>query len=50
MSSRTPCSDCAFKPGAGAYKEPYNRLKGIICSLGGIPFYCHDKIDWRKQH
>lgn len=48
-ASRVPreCEGCAFKPGAAANLEPNNFLKGQLCALGGLPFYCHDGQDWQ---
>jgi hypothetical protein len=43
------CDTCAFKPGSVTHEaEPHNRLKGLICSLGGLPFHCHYSTagDW----
>jgi hypothetical protein len=42
------CEGCAFKPGAAANREPWNRLRSMICALGGIPFYCHHGLDWKR--
>lgn len=44
------CADCAFKEGGAANKEVYNRLRGTVCALGGVPFFCHHDIDWESQH
>lgn len=44
------CMDCAFKEGGAANKEAYNRLRGEVCALGAIPFFCHHSIDWQSQH
>jgi hypothetical protein len=41
------CKSCAFKKGTEANKEPHNNLKAQLCSLGAVPFYCHESIDWR---
>lgn len=38
---KDPCAMCAFTPGSEANLEPHNFLKGIICVLGPLPFYCH---------
>lgn len=43
------CDTCAFRAGCITHeKEPHNRLKALICALGGLPFYCHysDAGDW----
>jgi hypothetical protein len=48
MSSSKPCEGCAFTEGTEANLCPYNRLKGELCLLGGVPFYCHHDIDWRS--
>lgn len=45
----TQCDGCAFKDGAAANVEPYNRLRSEICAIGGLPFFCHANIDWRKD-
>ena len=50
MPDKSPCDECAFRPGAGAHEEPYNRLRGMICAHGSVPFFCHHGIDWRAQH
>jgi hypothetical protein len=44
---RNPCDGCAFKKGSEANEEPHNNLKGQLCSLGALPFYCHETIEWR---
>ncbi len=41
MTSGDPCATCAFGKSGGAADEANNRLKGMICALGGIPFFCH---------
>lgn len=46
---KTPCSECAFRPGADAHEEPYNRLRGMICAYGAVPFFCHHKVPWRDK-
>jgi hypothetical protein len=38
------CDTCAFGK-AGAAKEPYNRLRGMICAVSGTPFFCHHDRD-----
>lgn len=44
------CSSCAFRPGSVTHdKEPYNALRGLLCALGAVPFYCHDGLDWRDH-
>lgn len=40
-----PCDTCAFKSGSITQDEPHNHLKGIICLLGPLPFYCHHLKD-----
>ncbi len=43
------CEGCAFRPGAQpGNQQPYNELRGEICALGGIPFYCHTGFDWQR--
>jgi hypothetical protein len=49
----TPCSTCAFGT-SGAANEPKNSLTGIICALGGKPFFCHHgkdgtEYDWQQN-
>jgi hypothetical protein len=39
--STSPCDSCAFTPGAEANSEPHNNLRGQLCLLGGLVFYCH---------
>lgn len=46
---RSPCQECAFKPGAAAYLEPYNQLRARVCAQAGLPFFCHRKVPWRAQ-
>lgn len=41
MADKNPCATCAFTCGSEANLEPHNFLKGIICVLGPLPFYCH---------
>lgn len=49
-----PCSTCAFgpkRPGTAA-AEPNNSVKGLICALGPLPFFCHHgrdgaEYDWK---
>jgi hypothetical protein len=46
--SRPTCDECAFgKKGAGT--EPYNSLRGQICALGAVPFFCHHSLDWESD-
>lgn len=40
-----PCDSCAFHPGAAAHNELYNRLRGEICAITGVPFWCHHGKD-----
>lgn len=47
--SRDPCSECAFRSGGAANDEPYNRLRGIICAHGAVPFFCHHDVPWRDK-
>lgn len=49
------CDSCAFakKGSGGASDEPKNRLKGLLCAHGPIPFFCHHsksgpEYDWRE--
>lgn len=49
MNCTTSCHGCAFSPGAAANKEPNNLLKGILCAMGAVPFYCHESlVNWRE--
>lgn len=48
MTCINPCDGCAFTKGSEANREPYNALKAQLCLLGGLPFYCHHNLDWRK--
>ena len=41
-----PCETCAFTEGSDANLEPHNAIKGQLCVLGGIPFYCHHGQEW----
>lgn len=43
-----PCESCAFTPGSAANLEPHNHVKGILCTLGPSPFFCHQNIDWQN--
>lgn len=43
------CSGCALLPGAKANGEVDNNLTGMLCALGGIPFYCHEKMGWTPE-
>lgn len=45
MSKR--CKGCAFTEGSEANKEPDNHIKGIICLLTPMPFYCHDSFNYK---
>jgi len=40
-----PCESCAFRSGAAANTEIYNRLRSEICALTGVPFWCHHGKD-----
>lgn len=47
------CDTCAFG-NSGAAKEANNALKGKICALGAIPFWCHHgkdgtEYDWQNS-
>jgi hypothetical protein len=44
-----PCDTCAYRPGAEANTEAYNRFRSLICALTGVPFYCHHNFDWKTQ-
>jgi hypothetical protein len=48
MSCLQPCDGCVFTNGTAANLEPYNALKAVLCSLGGVPFYCHHNVKWRQ--
>lgn len=43
------CEECAFKPGAAANKESYNSLRGQVCALGAVPFFCHHNLNWQED-
>lgn len=43
------CHGCAFKEGSAANREPNNSLRGMIAALGGVPFFCHESLDWKNQ-
>lgn len=46
----SPCDTCAFKEGSITHdREPYNRLRGLICALAGIPFACHHGLDHARS-
>lgn len=45
-----PCAGCAFTEGSRANLEPDNHLRGILCLLGPIPFYCHHLPDETDIH
>lgn len=52
----SPCDTCAFnRTGTGgAADETTNRLKGEICVLGPIPFWCHhtksgEEWNWKES-
>jgi hypothetical protein len=45
-----PCEGCAFSEGAAANLEVHNRLKGLICLLGPLPFHCHHLKDGTDIH
>jgi hypothetical protein len=44
------CEGCAFTDGAVANLEPDNNLRGQLCVLGAIPFYCHHAEDGSLQN
>lgn len=47
--NRSCCDTCAFRKGKlGAAQEPHNVLRGLICSLGPLPFACHHTRDGRE--
>lgn len=47
----TPCDTCAFRRGSETHDhEPHNLLKGTICALAGIPFFCHHGFDYATAH
>lgn len=48
------CDSCAFGKTGGAADEANNRLKGLLCALGPIPFFCHHdrdgkEYDWKND-
>lgn len=46
---REPCNGCAFTTGAAANLEPANAVRSTLTVLGGMPFYCHIKLDWQNN-
>ncbi len=43
------CDSCAFREGSETFdREPYNRFRGQICALSGVPFFCHHGLNWHK--
>lgn len=44
-----PCDTCAFRTGAAAHSEVYNRLRAQICAITGVPFWCHHGFDWKTK-
>ncbi len=43
------CESCAFREGSETFdRQPYNRFRGHICALSGMPLYCHHGFNWRK--
>jgi hypothetical protein len=48
LDPNSPCSTCAFRAGAGANKEVYNRLRAMVAALGAVPFTCHHAPDGRE--
>jgi hypothetical protein len=50
-TSTGPCEGCAFSPGSITHdEEPHNNLRGQLCLLGGIVFYCHHAADGSLQN
>lgn len=56
MSDFKQCETCAFgkKGSPGAASESKNRLKGMLCAYGPIPFWCHHtksggEYDWKHD-
>lgn len=44
----SPCDSCAFREGSETFeREPYNRFRGQIAALSGLPFFCHHGLNWR---
>jgi hypothetical protein len=45
----SPCDTCAFREGSETFeREPYNRFRGQVAALSGLPFFCHHGLNWRK--
>jgi len=48
--SSNPCDTCAFREGSETHdNEPYNRIRGRIAALSGVPFFCHHGINHRVR-
>lgn len=48
LSPNQPCGTCAYREGAAANREVSNRVRAMICELGGVPFHCHHATDGRE--
>lgn len=35
------CHTCAFRRGSETRSDTVTQVKGALCVLGGLPFYCH---------
>lgn len=35
------CHSCAFRAGSETRSDSLTVLKGEVCALGGVPFFCH---------
>lgn len=45
------CATCAFRPGSVTHdQEVYNALRGMLCALGAVPFYCHHGHNWEDAN
>lgn len=44
----SPCDTCAFREGSETFeREPYNRFRGQVAAMSGVPFFCHHGLNWR---
>lgn len=49
MSNCQQCNGCALRPGGRANREILNRLTAAFSAIGGVPFFCHDKLGWTEE-
>lgn len=45
---RNPCDTCAFKNDSVTHGEPYNRFRGQVLAMAGLPFFCHHSHDYKR--